>query len=107
MSLKSGTGQMSCIPTTRPSARKPSNPADLAGGKSVVSRTGEAYDARDRSLIANIGLLARQTGRAGLTASLGRRPMSSRPEIDRRTFMKVGSGVLAAGLAPSLGAEAN
>jgi len=33
--------------------------------------------------------------------------MSSRPEIDRRTFMKVGGGVLAAGLAPSLGAEAN
>jgi len=32
--------------------------------------------------------------------------MSSRPEIDRRTFMKVGGGVLAAGLAPSLGAEA-
>jgi hypothetical protein len=33
--------------------------------------------------------------------------MSSRREIDRRTFMKAGSGVLAAGLAPSLGAEAN
>ena len=33
--------------------------------------------------------------------------MSSRPEIDRRTFMKVGSGVLAAGLAPSLRAEAS
>ncbi len=33
--------------------------------------------------------------------------MSSRSEIDRRTFMKVGTGVLAAGIAPSLGAEAN
>src|ERR1700682_5594582 len=33
--------------------------------------------------------------------------MGSRSEIDRRTFMKVGSGVLAAGLAPSLGAEAS
>jgi hypothetical protein len=33
--------------------------------------------------------------------------MSLRPEIDRRAFMKVGSGVLAVGLGPSLGAEAN
>src|SRR5258706_1386861 len=33
--------------------------------------------------------------------------MSPRPKMDRRTFMKVGSGMLAAGLAPSLGAEAN
>src|SRR5260370_29569362 len=33
--------------------------------------------------------------------------MSSRSEIDRRTFMKVGSGLLAAGLGPSVNAEAN
>src|SRR4029077_10696799 len=33
--------------------------------------------------------------------------MSLPTEIDRRTFMKVGGGVLAAGLAPSLGAAAN
>src|ERR1700687_1419627 len=92
--------------SSNPSARNPSNPADLVGGKSVVPQTGEAYDARDRGPVANFGLLARRTGRAWLAASLGRRSMSSRPEIDRRTFMKVGSGVLAAGLAPSLGAEA-
>ena len=33
--------------------------------------------------------------------------MSPRSEIDRRTFMKVGSGLLAAGLGPSVSAEAN
>src|SRR5438552_2343399 len=51
--------------------------------------------------------LAKRTGRAWPAASFGRRSMSSRSEIDRRTFMKVGGGVLAAGLAPSLGAEAS
>src|SRR5207302_3193684 len=46
------------------SARKPFNPADLAGGKSVASRTGEAYDARDRRPIGNFGLLLRRTGQS-------------------------------------------
>src|SRR5258708_17464666 len=53
------------------------------------------------------GSLGRGTGRGGAEGSLGRRSRSSSPKIDRRTFMKVGSGMLAAGLAPSLGAEAN
>src|ERR1700722_19053449 len=58
--------------------------------------------------IGNSGLLSEtDRTRVACPASLERRSMSSGQQIDRRTFMKVSSGVLAAGIAPSLAAEAS